>query len=341
MPQSLRQIGTSINERAHAYQFGALQAIRKRLKSLNRTGSREPFGSYDSAGLWAYHNGGRTELQFNIGFDPTPDTLRYGLAFSLETSNWVHEGQILKEVVPRIQRFNEYARYHRDAFMDLQMWRWLGNHRMDLGPFGPISASLLDIKSFFFFGETQDAKLVDVDAILRLFDRLLPIYEYVESTGTSFPPSPLARVNGDEHLRTSTTMTSIAKVIDVSLRHNSIRKGLNKYLTTKYGIGSVFSEVAGPSMRIDMVVESSGRRLYFEIKTGLSARACIREALSQLLEYSYWPGAKEADLLYVIGEAQLDAEAEEFLHRIRKRFGLPIHYRQYLDQAGRLEPDNV
>lgn len=341
MPPSLEDIGKSINLKAPNYKFGALQSIRKKLKSLTRTGSREPFGSYDPAGQWAYHNGGRTELQFNIGFDPDPGIFRYGLAFSLETSNWVHADTIANEILPRILRFNEYARLYREYFSDLAMWRWLGDSRTDLGPFGPISPSKLDIKAFFFFGETQCAEKVDVDAVLRLFDRLLPIYEYVESAGSSLPPPPPCRINGDDHLRTSTKMTSLARVIDVNLRHNVIRQGLKKHLSAKYGIGAVTSEVAGPSLRIDVVVESAGRRLYFEIKTGLSARACIREALSQLMEYAFWPGATEADKLYVVGEAPLDSEADEFLKRIRQRFGLPIFYVQYLEHSGGLEPHDI
>jgi hypothetical protein len=40
---------------------------------------------------------------------------------------------------------------------------------------------------------------------------------------------------------------------------------------------------------MDVVVRLGIRYWFYEIKTALSARACIREALAQLLEYSYWP----------------------------------------------------
>jgi len=60
----------------------------------------------------------------------------------------------------------------------------------------------------------------------------------------------------------------------------------------------------------------------------MSARSCIREAISQLLEYAFWPGAQEAEKLIVVGEPSLDRDAEQYLATLRARFGLPLEYRQ-------------
>lgn len=78
------------------------------------------------------------------------------------------------------------------------------------------------------------------------------------------------------------------------------------------------------------------RYWFYEIKTALSARACIREALAQLLEYSYWPRAQEAERLIIVGEPALDAEASAFLDRLRERFAVPIYYQQFLMDRGSL-----
>jgi hypothetical protein len=46
--------------------------------------------------------------------------------------------------------------------------------------------------------------------------------------------------------------------------------------------------------RIDLVVRTGEGYEFYEIKTYGSARACIREAIGQLLEYAMWPGAEPA-----------------------------------------------
>jgi hypothetical protein len=80
--------------------------------------------------------------------------------------------------------------------------------------------------------------------------------------------------------------------------------------------------------RIDTVVQSDLGKIYFEIKTGSSARACIREALAQLLEYAYWPGSEEPARLVIVGEPPLDPTAAKYIEALNSRFGLGLDYRQ-------------
>ncbi len=65
---------------------------------------------------------------------------------------------------------------------------------------------------------------------------------------------------------------------------------------------------------------------FYEIKTALTPRACLREAIGQLLEYGFWPGAQEPARFIVVGESPIDGDAQEYLRRLRKRFSLPIEY---------------
>ena len=65
---------------------------------------------------------------------------------------------------------------------------------------------------------------------------------------------------------------------------------------------------------------------FYEIKTALTARACLREAIGQLLEYGFWPGAQVPTRFIVVGETALDNDGQEFLSRLRNRFSLPIEY---------------
>ena len=49
------------------------------------------------------------------------------------------------------------------------------------------------------------------------------------------------------------------------------------------------------------------------MKTTLSARGCIREAIAQLLEYSFWLGVTGAEKLIVVGGPRLDHDARKTL----------------------------
>jgi hypothetical protein len=53
-------------------------------------------------------------------------------------------------------------------------------------------------------------------------------------------------------------------------------------------------------------------------------RSCIRDAIGQLLEYSYWPGAQQAHMLVIVSEAEYHDEAKTYIERLRKDFLLPI-----------------
>lgn len=64
-------------------------------------------------------------------------------------------------------------------------------------------------------------------------------------------------------------------------------------------------------------------------KTAMSARGCIGAALAQLLEYSYWPRAKVAERLIIVGEPILDPDSERYLTTLREQFSIPIEYKQF------------
>ena len=105
----------------------------------------------------------------------------------------------------------------------------------------------------------------------------------------------------------------------------------------RHGSQSVGTEQRlGTGTRVDVVVDSGTERVYYEIKTDLSARACVRAALAQLLEYSYWPGEQEARALVVVGEPPLDDRTKSFLARLNESFGIPIRYAQFDSVLGQL-----
>jgi hypothetical protein len=101
-------------------------------------------------------------------------------------------------------------------------------------------------------------------------------------------------------------------------------------LISEFGAENVGDEQpTGLGTKIDVVLRRKADEFwYYEIKTALSPRACLREAFGQLLEYAYWPGAHEAKRLIICGETALDNEGDKYLRQLRKRFRLPIEYQR-------------
>ena len=82
-----------------------------------------------------------------------------------------------------------------------------------------------------------------------------------------------------------------------------------------------------------VVRRPSNQFWYYEIKTSTSPRNCLRDALGQLLEYAYWPGAQEATRLIICGESPLDDDGNKYLSELKRRFQLPIDYQHIAIEA--------
>jgi hypothetical protein len=334
---SMKQIAGLINERSVDRPFGKLQRIRKNRNGGKRLANRYPFRDVHSD--WACHHGGRPELQFNFGDEPG-DRLRHGVAFSFKQSQTLPDYKVL---LPKVERFNEFLRVNPDYYSDLLMWHWDDNNH-DRSPSeqrpAPIPNELVQEGFFVFMGKMQPRVGFDVEEILADYDRLLTLYNFVEGT-SHFPEvsdvsTGLKFRSGHHVLPPSTEASQKGGTLDVNLRHGQIQTRLHSHLCTKYGEDNVGTEIPAVGGKIDVVVRQKTNYTYYEIKTGLSARACIREGLSQILEYSYWPGATQATELVIVGEPELDAKSTKYLHQLRKQFVLPVSYAQFDFDSGRI-----
>lgn len=190
--------------------------------------------------------------------------------------------------------------------------------------------------TFIFIGAQQPEDGISIDWVLDDFDRLLPLYEYVEGS-VAFPARMRESARkgfqwspGNNARAVRTTYERRASMVDRSLRHNILQDALYNHLEGLYGDDNTSGEQdCGNRTPVDVAVRHGDAYTYYEIKTGLSAQSCIREALGQLLEYSYWPGAQEASRLVIVGEAPCDKDAAAFISKLRKAFSLPIEYQQF------------
>jgi len=326
MSLDIRSIANKLNELAPPHPIGKLQDIRTQLKKLNRRPGDKIFSTQTTFQDWAFHHGGRTELQFNIGCDSNGD-LRHGVAFSFELSQTLKSIDVL---VPKVKLFNDFMELNAGDFSNMRMWHYDDRRSVDQPP-GPIPSALVTEGVFVFLGNRQPAKKIDYERILHDFDRLLPLYRYVESRGATAPvPLPKTGFNfaaACSKKVTTARATVAEKELDLNLRHNLLQEALYQRLVPRYGKDNVRTEQpSGVGTLIDIVVKVKREYWFYEIKTALTPRACLREAIGQLLEYGFWPGAQEPSRFVVVGESLIDEDGKEYLRRLNKRFSLPIDY---------------
>jgi hypothetical protein len=117
--------------------------------------------------------------------------------------------------------------------------------------------------------------------------------------------------------------------------HNIVQDKCYSALSKKFGKENVATEQDdGMGNRIDIVVRTPIKRThwFYEIKTYNTGSACLREGISQLMEYAYYsdPKAKNVEKLVVISPNILDKSEEDYLIRLRTMFHLPIFYQRFL-----------
>jgi hypothetical protein len=332
--RSIRSFAEELNGIAKYYAIGRLQSIRREIKSLKRRAGNLLFSDKTIFDEWAYHHGGRTELQFNIGFDGTGDksavkSLRYGLAFSFETNRSMPDISLLEAKVPL---FNEFLLQYPRKYAGMQMWNWNKAVRSKETNPAPIPNALVRPGVFVFLGLIQPVENADSESILCAFDDLLPLYQYVESNGKVpladvVPGKPFDFRSGAKFEKLSTKANKKAEIVDVALKHNAMQAKLIGLLSEQHGDTSVTYETnSGNGSRVDVVLKQDGGYSFYEIKPYPSPRACIREAIGQLLEYSHWTGGIGASRLIIVGPSELDADGKVYLDLLRTKYSLPIEY---------------
>jgi hypothetical protein len=327
---NLQKFAHELNRVARSHPIGTLQEIRAELHGKRRSG-RDIFTTQTIFKKWAFHHGGRAELQFNVGFDRTKGELRSGVAFSFDTSRSFPN---IDPLIDKARYFNEFLRMNPSLYRDMKMWYWRKGERTEI-PMGPISAELAAKGVFVFLGNRRSVSKLTHEAVLDDMDRLLPLYRFVESGGQSerVPHSvkkDFEFKSGKQAHLTKTKASYAQKELDIELRHNLLLDILERRLVGRYGAENVCREVGSGigNNSVDLVVRRPEGFWFYDVKTFPSPRACMREAIGQLLEYAFWPGCQEASRLIVVGEAAPQRDVVEYCRQLKKRFSLPVEYQQ-------------
>ena len=331
---NLDDILSTLNDLAPGYRFGTLQDIRKARRPLQKRPSRHPFGNAHEG--WAHHVGGREELQFNVGEEE--DMLRWGIAVSLQPSRSLPDVTVQH---PRLRKLSSMLEIHGDHLhrLGLEMWDWTsgaeGRGRSRNRVPQRVADYLYRPGVFVFVGRQAPIEAFNPVHVLRDFDILLPVYEFVELEPDGTPPAFYAqrefvfapeRAAAEDWARAA-TVTRTASVSQVSLRHRVLQDALKSELECEGAVVSIENR-DGRGGYIDLVAYRDGEYEFYEIKTDASARLAIRHAIGQLLEYAYWPAAARPKRVVVVAERPLDPEAADYLRTLEAETGLAIGYRQ-------------
>ena len=339
MPDSvdLTPILTALNQQAHEFEFGCLQELREQHGRVKRRPTHLPFPRATDK-EWAHHVGGWQELQFNVASDD--GHLRWGVAISLQASKSLRDPTVIYPKLVKLNRFLEaQSEYLRNR--EYLMWEYTGQGKArtrsrDRAPH-PFRADLYKQGDFLFLGKHGPIEAFEAATVLRDFDRLLPLYKFVEfESEKALPllskPGPF-EFKPDESSSSRPTVSRprsrrIAGEFDVSHRHDDLQAALKQQLNAESGVQVATELKDGRGGRIDLVACRNGELEFYEIKTGTTAKQCVRDALGQLLEYAYRAPAIRPKKLFVVGERLMDSDTEEYLRLLRDELCIPIWYQQ-------------
>lgn len=168
----------------------------------------------------------------------------------------------------------------------------------------------------------------DIDAIGETLEDEDYFLDTDQSAG---PAAPFAFTPGHTPKKTGQVpVTAPASGTMAKLLHNELQTKLYETLCKVHGSQCVRTELpTGHGTSIDVVVKTDRHCWFYEIKVAKTLKACIRQAIPQLLEYAYWRDDTDvADRLYIASKFAMTKDATAFLELLRTRFNVPLHYEQ-------------
>jgi hypothetical protein len=130
---------------------------------------------------YAFHKGGREELQFNVGFEDEGKYFRYGVAFSLEPDRNLPNP--VETLTPKIERFNDALH----EFPELSSLEILchSHHAPMIHSVTPIPDWMVRTGSFIFLGERvpvpqEGITTKVISRAAKILEMLWPLYRRIE-----------------------------------------------------------------------------------------------------------------------------------------------------------------
>lgn len=119
--------------------------------------------------------------------------------------------------------------------------------------------------------------------------------------------------------------TSGPRITEIPHLHYKITDSLYQYLD-KEGYTVEYERLSPAGGKVDMIGWKGKKATFFEIKTYPNAKACIREALGQVLEYSMYPADSRADKLVIVSQNKTLPSDQAYIKHLRKSLNLKLEY---------------
>ncbi len=117
-------------------------------------------------------------------------------------------------------------------------------------------------------------------------------------------------------------------------RHNRMQNAIRDILVNSGLYTSVEMEVNFVDIT---ATTASGKVHFYEIKTS-PAKASIREALGQVMEYAFYPTEKKADKLIIVAPVPADELDVQYIKMLRKEYHIPVWFQYYSIPEKKLFP---
>lgn len=182
----------------------------------------------------------------------------------------------------------------------------------------------------------DDLKLLEEPMLISREDKSINAYYYILLNKYN-EPTLIEKIDGEFKFKPginpkkeNTFKEYRKKSKAVKLEHNQVQEQLYKYLCGEFGKNSVGTEnPTGYGARVDIVVKDKNRVIFYELKTGYNLLSNVRDALTQLLEYCYYPDKINAKELIIVSLLPTNDKIEKYLKNIRDNFKIPIYYKQF------------
>ena len=119
--------------------------------------------------------------------------------------------------------------------------------------------------------------------------------------------------------------------IELAGLHDKVQDRLVSWLRKTHPKQQVSKEayIEPYGTRIDVVLERPNDGLtFYEVKVLPTIKACIREALGQLLEYAHWTANDLSQEWVIVSYHPVNDSINEYLEKLGTTYGLPVSYLQ-------------
>jgi hypothetical protein len=313
----------------------------------NDRGWRFPSGPKNESGYAGTHRFGHEEWLFNFLWK-SDDGYKYAFLQPVGKVRESRAGESLDLVLWTIRQDGERCEAGRiknckiltpeesmKALAEHKRRSWFRQMQEDVESVGGGKEELNYLSLFNVRFRPEDATVVDppipfpkVPIEIKRYSR----YHFVKAHDSLQPPPADTFLEGQIDLPPEPTAKVRGPLAPASIdpQEKRLQRRLMELLRKEFGKEKVRCEGGFGPAKFDLVVRDGQRILLIEMKAYADARRAVREALGQILEYTFFypkpPGPTQNVELFIVAPALMDEKVSNYLELLRNRFAIPVKY---------------